>query len=103
MLEQTHLIQARIFRHADVVGEGAEHIRGQAASPQSCNCYHARIIPPVNKTVLDQLDQLPFAHDRISEIESSEFDLPRWRVRSLEHFKNPFVKRAMHFELKSAQ
>ena len=103
MLEQTHLVQARIFRHPNVVGEGAEHVCSQTASPQSGNCYHARIIPTVNKTVLDQLDQFPFAHYRISEIEPREFDLPRSRGRELERFQNPFIKRAMDFKLEGAQ
>ena len=45
--------------------------------PQSRNGWHARIVPPGNRALINQLLQLALARDRVAGIEPGKLDLAR--------------------------
>ena len=77
-------MQARILRDPDVRRKGPERAGGHAAAAQAGNREHSRIAPAVDQAILDELDQLPFAHDRVGDVQAGELDLARERRLQLE-------------------
>ena len=102
MFEHSHVRRARIFRDANIIGERAQGTRRHAAPTQSGNGQHPRIVPTIDKFFVHELDQFPFAHDRVSEIEPRKFILMRARLRQFEGAENPIVEWPVHFEFQCA-
>mmetsp|Transcript_20462 Transcript_20462/g.43897 ORF Transcript_20462/g.43897 Transcript_20462/m.43897 type:complete len:218 (-) Transcript_20462:775-1428(-) len=81
--------------------------RGGHASPaQPRQGGHARVVPPGDVRVLDELDELSFGQDGVFQIQSTELDLPRRTADqpSLDYpFRHPIVQRTVVLELQCAQ
>ena len=54
-------------------------------------------------SLLHQLQELAFAHDGVSQIESCKLDLPRSWIRKPQLFEDPVIKGTMHLKLQGAQ
>ena len=55
---------------------------------------------PLTQFFLHKLDEFPFAHDGVREIQPGEFVLMRIAARHFERVENPIVKRPVHLKFK---
>lgn len=88
--------------HADAPNEVADRLRRHTATAQACQRRHARIVPATHNAAPHQIRQVAFGKDRVPEIESGEFGLPRAR-RHRQVVEEPVVERTMVLELQGAE
>ena len=104
VLEQRHIGDAVELGHADGAAEAADRRGRNSTAAHSGQRGHARVVPPVDIVLLDQLEQLAFAHDRGGQVEPRELGLARTvREGVAERIEHPVVERAVNFELQRAE
>ena len=106
ILEHAHVDPGIRFRDADTLREKLEAFGREAASPGADERRHSRIVPAVDVSLFDELDESPLGKDDIGEVEPRELVLPRqWTLELPSVGKlldDPVVKRAMILELERA-
>ncbi len=86
---------------ADHLAEIADGLRGVTATAKTTEGRHARVIPPIDVLLVDQLLELALAGHGIAQVEAREFVLAR-PGRHRQVIEEPVVQRAMTFELQGA-
>ena len=81
VLEHAHVDPRIGLRHADALGEQPESLRREAATARADERRHARIVPAVDVSVLDELEQLALRQHDVREVEPRELVLLRQRPR----------------------
>jgi hypothetical protein len=76
MLEERDIHQVLALGNADPIAERADRFRRVATPPHADDGRHPRIVPAGDVLFFDQLEQLPFAHHRVRQIQPRELDLP---------------------------
>ena len=101
IFEQRKLGGAVGLRYAHAAAEIANRFRRVAAAAEPGNGGHARIVPAAAPVLLlDQLQQLALAQQRVGEIQPVELDL--LRMIDAELFDVPIVERPVIFEFERA-
>ena len=86
-----------------MAGEITDRLRRIAPAPESADGGHAGVVPTVDVTFLDELQQFALTHDRMGEVEASELGLSR-TIRTLPQLLEiPVVERAMAVEFERAE
>ena len=93
---------AVIFGDADVVGEMAQGLGGDAAAAQAGDGGHAGVVPAGDNFIVDELEELAFAHDGVAQAEAGELVLMRQGTREIEAFQEPIVEGAVDFKFQGA-
>ena len=102
VLEHGDISEAVVFSDTDMVGKTAEGAGGNTTPAQAADGGHPGIVPAADQILLHQLQELAFAHDRITEIETGKLILVRQSTRQLEGLEDPVVTGAVDFKLQSA-
>ena len=100
-LQQAEVDDVLPLGDADPVAEGADALRGEAATAQSGNGGHSGVVPPVHDAVLHQGQEFPLGHDRVVEVEAGKFNLSAREDAEL--LDEPLVQGAVDFEFQRAQ
>ena len=87
--------------HPDAIAEIADGRRGVAPPVQTRNGGHARIIPAVDMTLFNQLDQFAFAQHGVGEIQAGKFDLPG--MIDPQCIQHPVIELTVVFKFQGAQ
>ena len=74
------------FCDANIIREVAQCFRRHAATTDAADSRHSWIVPAGDEFFFDELHELAFAQDRITQIEPREFVLFRQRTRQTERF-----------------
>ena len=77
MLEELDVVEGLVLGVADAADEVLDGVWGVAASAQAADGGHAGVVPAGHQALLDELEQLALAHDRVGEVEAVELDLAR--------------------------
>ena len=99
--QERHVNEAVTLRDADALAKFRDGLRSIAPTPQTRKRRHARIVPPCYDPFLHQLQKLAFTHDRIGQVETREFDLPR--MVNGELIEEPIVERPVVFVFKGTE
>ena len=102
MFEEGHVDDIIAFGDAHAVGEVTDRLRGITAAPQAGDGGHAWVVPAVDDLFLHQLEEFPFAHHRIAEVEAGELDLAGPAVAFGDLVEEPVVKGPVYLELEGA-
>ncbi len=86
---------------ADHFAEVADRFRRVATAAEARQRGHPRIVPAIDVLLVNQLLELALAGDRVVQVQAAEFVLARVR-RHRQVLQEPFVQRAMAFELEGA-
>lgn len=76
-LELAHVDQAVRLGHPDQVAQCANGLGRHAPPAQTTQGGQARVVPTVDVTLLDELDQLALAEHRVAQEQPGELVLPR--------------------------
>ena len=77
VLQQGYLDGVVASCDADAVAESADGFGGISPPPHPGYGGHSRVVPSADHAFLDELEQHPFAHNGVGEVEPGELDLPR--------------------------
>ena len=102
VLQERHVDRAVGLGDADALAEVAQRRGGEAAAAQAGEGRQARIVPARHQLALDELQELPLAHQRVGEVEAGELGLPR-RVGERQGVDQPVVDVAVVLELQRAE
>ena len=91
-----------LLGHADAFAELADGFSGIAATAQTGNSRHTRVIPALNVLLGHQLIQLTLGHHGVFEVEAREFILARMHGDA-DVIQHPIVQAAVILELESTQ
>ncbi len=72
ILQHGNIRDAVVFGDADVIGEIAQGLRGDAAAAQAADGRHSGIVPARNEALVDELHELALAHHRVAEAQAGE-------------------------------
>ena len=101
VFQKRHIDQAVVFRDADLFAEFPDRLGREPPAAHPGQRRHLRVVPAGNDPVFHQFQQLAFAHDRVAQIQSGKFELPR--TRPLDQFvQEPIVQRPVVLELQRA-
>jgi hypothetical protein len=84
----------------DGFAETADAFGRIATAAKSTESRHARIIPAGDMPFGHELEEFPFAHDGVGQIQPGELELTR--MEDTEGFAEPIVERAMVFKFEGA-
>ena len=90
------------FGDARAFAEVADGGSGHAAVSQPRQGRHAGVVPAVHGALLDELFQVPLAHDEVGDVEAGKFDLPRLG-RKPQIDAHPIIEGAVIFEFEGAE
>ncbi len=102
MLKEAVLHSGVDLAHADAVAEVADRSGRVAASAQTADRGHTRIVPSADGAAFDQRAELALTHDRVVDAQSRELDLARLRGQG-DVVAHPVVQRSVILELEAAQ
>ena len=88
--------------HADLVDKGTDRTRCVAASAQSAEGGHSRIVPAADIAVLDERAQLALGHDGVVDAQTRELDLTGLAGRG-DIVDHPVVQRTVRLKFEGAQ
>jgi hypothetical protein len=100
VLQQLDLVHAVHLGDTDLVTEAADGSGCVAAPAHPDDGRQPRVVPTGHDTLLDQLQQLALAHQRVGEVQPGELDL--LRVVDAELVEEPVVERPVVLELQRA-
>ena len=105
VLELRHVDHILFFGDADTRAEIPEGLRRVAPPTQPANRRHPRVVPSRHVPLLHELQQLPFAHHGVVQVEPRELDLvrPIGPALSEQVLEQPVVQGSMVLELERAQ
>ena len=101
MLQEGHIDQAVVLGHADPSQKVPDRLGGVAPPAHPREGGHPRIVPAADDSFLHQLDQLPFAQDRVAEVEAGKLDLLRTGFH-VQLIQKPVVQGPVVFKLQGA-
>ena len=90
------------FGDARALTEVADGGSGHAAVAEPRQSRHAGIVPAVHGALLDELFQIPLAHDEVGDVEAGELDLPRLGRKS-QIDAHPVIKGAVIFKFEGTE
>ena len=101
-LQRRHLDGIVLLGHADALAELTDGFGGVAATTQTGDGRHTRVVPALNVLVGDQQVQLTLGHHGVFEIQAREFVLTRMH-RDADVVQHPIVQAAVVLELQGTQ
>ena len=101
-LQRRHLDGVVLLGHADALAELADGFGGVAATTQTGDGRHTRVVPAFHVLLSHQLVQLTLGHHGVFEIQAREFVLTRMH-RDADVVQHPIVQAAVVLELQGTQ
>ena len=101
-LQRRHLNSVVLLGHADALAEFADGFGGVAATTQTGDGRHTRIVPTFHVLLGHQLVQLTLGHHRVFKIQAREFVLARVN-RDADVVQHPVVQTTVVLELQGTQ
>ncbi len=101
MLQETDVHGAVALAHADSLAERAEGLGSEAAPAHPGERGHARVVPAIDVSLLDELQEASLAEHRVGESQLGELDL-LGRALDLERLQEPIVEPVVVHELERA-
>ena len=101
-IQQIHLNHIVLLRHTNALTELANRTGRHSSTAQSCQSWHARVIPTTHQLLVDQPVQQPFTHHRVLQTQTRKFDLG-WVVIDGDIIQHPVIQRAVISKLQGAQ
>ena len=100
LFEPHHLNSTVELCDPDPLAECADGLRSVAASTQTADRRHPRIVPASHEVAFDQFEEFPLAHHHVVEVQPSELVLVRSVNAKL--LDEPVVEDAVRFEFERA-
>ena len=102
VLEEGVLNDRVDLRNADLIDERADRARSIAASAQTAEGRHTRVVPAADVVFLDKSAEFSLGHNGVVDAQTREFDLTRLARRG-DVLDDPVVKRTVILKLERAE